>query len=94
MPARIMAACFGLIGFSATALVGLLAGNDHASIIIRSLLVMMACWVVGRICGAISMVGVREYLTQHESTFPIPDDVDINSQDASEEVTSNTSPAA
>lgn len=93
MPARIVAASFGLIGFSATALIGLLAGNDHTNIIIRSLLVMIACWVIGRICGAISMVGVREYLTQYESEFPIPDDVDIDPKADADEVSSNASPA-
>ncbi|MEQ9453278.1 MAG: hypothetical protein RLN76_01630 [Phycisphaeraceae bacterium] len=77
MPDRILAACFGLVGFAAAAAIGMIAGNDPITIITRALIVMFACWFVGRACGAISMIGVREYLDQHNQNNPIPTDIDL-----------------
>ncbi|WP_145446350.1 hypothetical protein [Mucisphaera calidilacus] len=79
MPARVLAVCFALVGFTGSALVGLIAGNDPSTILIRSIFVMFGCWLVGRLCGAVSMVSVREYLSQHQEDHPMPGDVENTS---------------
>lgn len=58
-------------------MVGLLAGNDPFTTLIRAMVVMFVCWLVGRICGAISMVSVREYLHEHQARYPMPGDVNV-----------------
>ena len=55
-------------------MVGAFAGNPTTTVLWRALLVMAACWLIGRVVGAISASAVREHLEQYQEQNPIPDD--------------------
>jgi hypothetical protein len=46
-PGRAVAACFALVAFSVAVLAGLAAGNDAITVLLRSLVIMVACYPLG-----------------------------------------------
>ncbi|MFI4862132.1 MAG: hypothetical protein ACIAXF_15815 [Phycisphaerales bacterium JB063] len=72
MPARVIATCFALACFAATAVVGLYNNNPALSIILSSFVVMIAAYIVGTILGAIAQHAVDEHIKQHKYNSPIP----------------------
>lgn len=72
MPARVIATCFALACFAASAVVGLYNGNPALSIVLSSALVMVAAYIVGTILGAIAQHAVDEHIKQHKYRSPIP----------------------
>ncbi|MEM9414083.1 MAG: hypothetical protein AAGA29_01225 [Planctomycetota bacterium] len=84
MPARVIATCFALACFAATAVVGLYNGNPALSIILSSFLVMIAAYVVGAILGAIAQHAVDEHIKQHKYNSPIPGEGLVGDGDSDE----------
>lgn len=75
IPSRVIPACFALAGFAAAAIVGGFAGNDAVTVLWRALLVMAACWLIGRVVSHILQRTISEHIDQHKQRNPIPDDM-------------------
>ena len=69
---RLVSGVLGLMGFSTAILVGILAGNPGIVILLRAMLAMLICAVIGRVLGAMGEVCVREYVTHYKSNRPVP----------------------
>jgi hypothetical protein len=72
VPARVISSVLGLMGFFTALLVGLLAGNTGVTIVLRALLAMAICAVVGRIIGTVGEICVREFLREYKIERPTP----------------------
>jgi hypothetical protein len=80
IPSRVIATCFALVAFSATAAVGVFAGNSPSTVIVRAIVVMIAAWIIGRIVGAIAQQTINDHIARYKEANPLPDE--INMQDA------------
>ncbi|MFA9478668.1 hypothetical protein ACERK3_10205 [Phycisphaerales bacterium AB-hyl4] len=74
IPSRVIASSFALVSFAAALLIGLLSGNSAGVLIWRATLVMIACWIIGRIVGAIAQRVVDEHIERYKQEHPIPGD--------------------
>ncbi|MBL4808831.1 MAG: hypothetical protein JKY43_02080 [Phycisphaerales bacterium] len=72
VPARVISSLVGLMGFFTALLVGLVAGNPGVIIVLRALLAMAICAVIGRIIGTVGEICVREFLTNYKKDRPKP----------------------
>lgn len=70
-----VATCFALTSFAAAVLVGVYAGNDAATVILRAILVMLGCYFVGLIVGAIASRAIEDHITRYKREHPIPQNV-------------------
>ena len=50
-PPRLIATAFALVAFAGALFVGLRAGNPMLTILSRALLIMLGCYVIGRLVG-------------------------------------------
>lgn len=64
VPTRVITACCGLAGFSTAILAGLAADNAADSVLIRALISMLCCNVIGWIVGMIAERTIREAIEQ------------------------------
>lgn len=71
VPARVISSVLGLMGFFTASMVGIFAGNTGVTIVLRALLAMAVCAVVGRIIGAVGEICVREYLDKYKTERPM-----------------------
>lgn len=71
MPARMIATIFALAAFAVMVVVGMLAGNPALIILWRALMALVACYVAGRILGALAQRAVREHIEQYKQRYPI-----------------------
>ena len=71
--ARLIATCFALGSFAAASIVGMVVGNSVTTILWRATLVMVICWFVGRIAGAIAQRTVDDHIAQYKQRKPIPE---------------------
>ena len=75
---RVVAGSLALAGFSIALLVGLSTGNDFESIILRAVVSLFICFVVGLITGRFCEHVIGEYVRSYVSERPVPDsDVDV-----------------
>jgi hypothetical protein len=58
-PAQVVAGCFALCAFAVAILAGLSAGNDAATVLLRAILSMAACYVVGLVIGLLCSTAIR-----------------------------------
>ncbi len=72
MSTKLVSGVLGLMGFSTAILVGVLAGNPGVVILLRAMLAMLICAVVGRVLGAVGEVCVREFVTHYKFNRPVP----------------------
>jgi len=72
IPARVIAACFALVGFAAAIAVGLAAHNSAITVIWKAIVVMMACYVVGRVIGAVAQRAVQQDIDRFKQAHPFP----------------------
>lgn len=73
VPARVISSLLGLMGFFTALLVGLIASNPGITIVLRALLAMAICAVVGRIIGTAGEMCVREFLNKYKEDRPFPE---------------------
>lgn len=71
IPARVIAACFALVGFASAAVAGVAVQNSATTILLRATVVMLLCWVVGRVAGAIAQQAIDEHITGYEDQHPV-----------------------
>ena len=90
IPSRVIAACFALVGFAAAVVVGAVAGNPVTTVLLRALVVMGVCWLIGRVVGFITSRTVTEHIETYKQQHPLPDDsqstgeVDLEAEPAPE----------
>lgn len=62
----------GLTGFAIACFAGMIVGNPANTVLIRSLVCMFACYLLGSIVGAIGEWVVNQHLAQYKARNPIP----------------------
>ena len=70
---KVIACGFALLGFALAVLSGLFAGNPATLVLVRALVVMVACNVVGQMAGAILFRVVDDHVRAYEAARPIPE---------------------
>jgi len=73
MTARVVATCFAVVAFATSLLVGLAANLSTDVILLRSLLAMLAAWLIGRLLGAITQHVVQAEVDRYRQEHPIPE---------------------
>ena len=72
IPASLISGVLGLMGFMLACVVGVLASNPGYIILIRAILAMLICAIIGRILGTIGEICIREYVTNYKTGRPEP----------------------
>ena len=72
IPARLVSGVLGLMAFMLACVVGLFAGNPGYVILVRAMIAMVVCAIIGRILGMVGEVCVREYVLRYKSDRPRP----------------------
>lgn len=72
IPARVIATCFALACFAGSVIVGIYHQNPAMSVLLSSLVVLVAAYVVGLIVGAIAQHAIDEHIRKHKQQHPIP----------------------
>ena len=79
-----------LVAFAAAVATGLAAGNPASTVMWRALIVMLVCYPVGRIVGAIAHKAVQDYIDQYKKQHPIPTDAPKPGEEPDEENSGQT----
>ncbi len=69
---QLVSSVLGLMGFMTALVVGLMAGNPGLVILMRALVAMFVCAIVGRLLGAAGEVCVWEFAAKYKSDRPQP----------------------
>ena len=72
IPARVIATCFALACFAGSLIVGIYHSNPALSVLLSSLLVLAAAYVVGLIVGSVAQHAVDDHIRKHKQQNPIP----------------------
>lgn len=72
IPARLISGVMGLMGFVVACATGLMAGNPGYVILVRAMLAMLVCTIIGRILGTVGEVCIREYVMKYKNSRPRP----------------------
>jgi len=71
-----------MTSFAATAVANYVVGNEMSTVLLRAMLVMLICYAVGWVVGAIAQRTIHEHIEQYKQDNPIPqDEVGLMSQD-------------
>lgn len=73
LPTKAIAACIGLLGFAVAIASGLLSGGAADAILLRAMLAMGVCILLGRAVLWATRLCLLERLEQHMEAHPIPD---------------------
>lgn len=76
MTSRVIATIFALVSFAAALIVGQQAGNPAVTVLSRALLIMLACYVIGRLIGAIANTTVNDHIERYRADHPMPEGMD------------------
>jgi len=78
-PTRAVAGTLGLAGFSIAVLAGLSAGNEATEIVMRALVSMAGCLLVGAVAGRFCATAVNESIDAFARRRPVPDsDIEVD----------------
>lgn len=69
---RIIASCFGLCGFAIALLASLGADTTPETALLRSIVSLVVCYIVGAAVGAVAERCVREHLDKYMREHPVP----------------------
>jgi hypothetical protein len=70
--ARVVSVAFGLSGFAVALVSGLGAGNDAASVLLRAIIAMFACQLLGIVAGSMIERLIDEQEARYKEAHPIP----------------------
>lgn len=70
---KVIATAFALAGFTVALIAGMGAGNPASGVLVKAILCMLACHVVGQIVGAIAAKAVGDHLAAYRASHPIPE---------------------
>jgi len=62
------------MSFTAAIVVGLGAGNSASTILLRAMVILIACWFVGLAVGTVAQWVVLDHIKRYKQQHPIPDD--------------------
>lgn len=74
---RVIASSFSLVSFAAALFVGAAAGNPLTTVLLRALFVMIGCYAIGLIIGAVAQRTVQQHVDQYIQSHPIPEPGDM-----------------
>lgn len=72
IPTSLVSGVLGLTAFMLACVVGLLAENPGHVVLLRAILAMIICAIVGRFLGIAGEASVREFVVKYKSTRPRP----------------------
>ena len=72
IPRTLISGVLGLTAFMLACFIGIFAGNPGYVILVRAMVAMVICVIIGRILGAIGEICIREYVTKYKSDRPRP----------------------
>ncbi len=64
---RAIAGCFALAAFSVAVVAGLAGGNTAASILVRALIAMIACYPLGMLVGVVCRHVIEQHLAEQNA---------------------------
>jgi hypothetical protein len=70
--AGVVSVAFALCGFSAALVSGIGAGNDAVTVLLRAVLAMFACQLVGMLAGSMLSSLITEEEARYRAAHPIP----------------------
>jgi len=70
---KVIATAFSLTGFTVAVVAGLSAGNPASGVLLRAILCMLFCHVVGTVVGSIAAKAVTAHLDGYRAANPIPE---------------------
>jgi hypothetical protein len=70
--ARVVSVAFGLSGFAVALVSGLGAGNDATSVLLRAIVAMFACQMLGLLVGSMVERLIDEQEARYKESHPIP----------------------
>ncbi|MFM9958298.1 MAG: hypothetical protein ACKVZJ_09480 [Phycisphaerales bacterium] len=71
-PGRIIAGCFALCGFSTALFASLGASASAETILLRAIVALLLCFVVGAVVGAVGERCIREGFESYQRNHPVP----------------------
>jgi len=80
---HVIAACFALAGFAATAVAGVYVGNPADLVIGSAILVLIGGWILGRLLGGVMVHAMNAHVAQYKRDRPLPD---VEPSDAPESI--------
>ena len=92
-PSRVIATATALCAFAIALLSGLASHNGTSTVLVRALISMALCYVLGHVLGACAESVVRRRVEAYKRDHPIPDVMGAL-RDVEEEVESRPSAAA
>ncbi len=92
MTARVIATIFALVSFAAALIVGQHAGNPLPTILLRAILVMLVCYMIGRVIGAVAQSSIKSHIERYRAEHPIPDHFSTDDEFGSSGGSANDSP--
>ena len=78
-----------MVAFTAAIVVGLAAGNSAGTILFRAMVVMIVCWMAGRVVGGFAQKFTEKQIEEYRAKNPIVA-IEATSASAGEQAT-NTS---
>lgn len=72
VPSGMISGVLGMMGFTVACFVGLMAENPGYIILLRAMLALVVCAVIGRVLGTVGETCVREFVTMYKSDRPKP----------------------
>jgi hypothetical protein len=72
IPATLISGVFGLVAFMLACVVGVIAQNPGYVILLRAMLAMLICTIIGRIIGTVGEICIQEYVVKYKSRRPQP----------------------
>ncbi len=75
-PSHVIAGCFSLCAFSIAVITGLAAENGALTILLRAILAMFVCYVVGLIIGWACDCAIRSHVAALDGAAESEDNVD------------------
>lgn len=71
VPTKIIGACAGLTGLAVAVVAGLASDNRAESVLLRGIVAMLLCQIVGWIIGAIAERTIRDAIRGYQDSNPV-----------------------
>lgn len=69
---QVVGAVTALCGFTIALIAGFIVGNPADTVIMRALIALFVCAVVGRVVGAVGFTAIRDHLSTYRKAHPVP----------------------
>ncbi len=74
MPARVIACLFAFCSFLACLAYGVWLDQPLETMLLNAMVVMLACYAVGRVGGYVAQRGVDDHIERFKQQNPLPDE--------------------